>query len=205
MNRSVAALATVGVLVGPALVAAPRPERPGDRAAGSTAEVVAACRASGLQGWELVDEATRLVNAGYAKHSLWHLWESPGASLERGRGWSGQYNRALADVLAELGFRVEVVHASRVRGLGRNPWWQAGHTWLRVTHDGRTRDVCASRPGNTAGQVPFVAMTQVRPVHRWTRAAVSTALAPVVAVQAWRQVAGAEVPRWLYRDFNDPL
>ncbi|MGO4958269.1 hypothetical protein ACTQ49_13540 [Luteococcus sp. Sow4_B9] len=189
--------------VAPAVVTAPRAEKARERDAIN--RIVQHCRTSGLSGWELVDEASRQVHAAYTHHSLWHLWETPTASLERGRGWSAQYNGALALVLRELGFEVQEVHASRVRGLGRNPWWQAGHTWLRVTHQGRTLDVSASSAQNIAGNVDFVPTSVVRPTRRWTRSAVSVALAPIVAVQAWRQLRGAQTPRWLYRDFDQPL
>ena len=195
-----AAAGAAATLFAPAVLTAPRPT-----AGAELDAVVDRCRASGETGWALVDEATRQVHQAFAHHSLWHLWEGPRAALRHGRGWSAQYNRALAQVLGALGFEVVVVHASRVRGLGRNPWWQTGHTWLHVTHQGRRLDVCASRSTNTAGHVAFVPMTQERPVHPWTRQVVSAVLAPVVATQAWRQLAGDEVPRWLYRRFDEPL
>ncbi|WP_420174583.1 hypothetical protein [Luteococcus sp. OSA5] len=203
MSKRTLLLAGAAVLAAPAVITAPRSAS--ERPASTVEEIVETCRRSGRQGWELVDEATRAVHAAYTHHSLWHLWETPQVSLQRGRGWSAQYNGALAQVLARLGFEVHEVHASRVRGLGRNPWWQAGHTWLRVTHEGRTLDVSASSAQNEAGKVNFVPTTVVRPTRRWTRSAVSAALAPVVAVQAWRQLRGAEVPRWLYREFDEPL
>lgn len=201
-TRTALALALPVLLAAPAVVTAPAPS--GARRGGPS-DLVGRLRASGLLGWDLVDEATAAVHRAYAQHSLWHLWDTPGASLRHGHGWSAQYNQALAEVLRELGLDVQVVHAARVRGLGRNPWWQAGHTWLRVTIDGRTRDVCAGRAGNRAGQVGFTPTSEVRPLHPWTRATVSLALAPVVAVQAWRQLLGAPVPRWLHRPFDEAL
>ncbi|GEM_PF-159143 len=199
------------VLVAPMVLTAPRPAQPGP----GPQELLRAIREEQAQrlsegrdeltGWDLVQRATELVHQGYTHHSVWHLWESPATSLRHGRGWSGQYNRALAEVLVGLGFEVQVVHASRVRGLGRNPWWQTGHNWLQVSHQGRVLDVCASRAENRPGEVVFVPMTQVRPVHVWTRQVVSATLAPVVAAQCWRQLLGAEVPRWLYRGFDEPL
>ncbi len=196
-------LLAAAVLAGPAVLKAPRPDS--TRPHTTIDEITKELRGSGLEGWPLVDAAIVAVNAAFDHHSLWHLWESPRLAVANGRGWSGQYNQALARVLRDLGFDVEVVHAARVRGLGRNPWWQAGHTWARVIHDGRRLEVCASRPTNLAGRVPFVAMSEVRPVHPWTRASVSAALAPVVALQAWRQVLGASQPRWVYRRFDEEL
>lgn len=196
-------LAACTAFLAPAVLSAPR----ADAQHGHTDvdQVVADCRATGLTGWALVDRATTAVHDAYDHHSMWHLWETPAQSLQHGRGWSAQYNQALAEVLHRLGFRATVVHAARVRGLGRAPWWQAGHTWVVVEHDGRSLDVCASRATNTAGNVPFEPSTEVRPIHRWTRSTVSAALAPVVAAQAWRQLFGAPTPRWLYRRFDEPL
>ncbi|MEL4358145.1 MULTISPECIES: hypothetical protein [unclassified Luteococcus] len=203
MNKTLLPLAAVLALAAPAVATAPGPA-PGSRGT-SIDELVAECRASGLSGWDLVDEATRRVHEAFDHISLWHLWEGSATALRHGHGWSAQYNGALKHVLRRLGFRVEVVHAARVHHLGRNPWWNAGHTWLRVTHDGRTLDVCCSRAQHRAGQVSFVPVTQVRPMNRWTRSVVSLSLAPVVSVQAWRQLAGAPVPKWLYRGFDEDL
>lgn len=192
--------APAALFVAPAVLTAPS-----DGDGPGIDELVADCRATGLQGWALVDHATVLVHRSYRKHSLWHLWDSPESSLRHAHGWSAQYNGALARVLTALGFQVVEVHAARVRGLGRNPWWQAGHTWLRVTHQGRTLDVSASSASNRAGELDVDPRSEVRPVHRWTRSVVSLALTPVVAVQAWRQLFGAEVPGWLHRDFDQRL
>lgn len=199
-TRGTLALAALGFYA-PMLLAGGRGRRQGP----GIAELAHDGWDSLLEGWELVDHATRQVNAAFTQHSMAQLWEGPDTALRRGRGWSGQYNLALAQVLRRLGFQVEVVHASRVRGLGHNPWWQAGHTWLRVTHRGRTLDVCASRPTNRAGEVPFVPTSIVRPIRPWTIPVVSAAFSPVVAVQAWRGLLGTPTPRWMVRDFNDPL
>lgn len=203
MNRSMARAAALAAFFAPAVLTAPRPARstPGR----DVEEIAASCRATGLRGWELVDEATRQVHEAFDHTSLWHLWEGSQVALANGRGWAAQYNGALMLVLRRLGIDARVVHAARVRGLGNNPWWQAGHSWLQVTVDGRTRDVCASRAENRAGQVQFVPVTPVRPMNRWTRALVSLSLSPVVAVQAWKQLAGAPVAPWLYRDFDELL
>lgn len=203
MNKFLLSLAALGTLVAPAVATAPGPVPDADGA--SVDDLVRDCRQTGLAGWELVDEATRRVHEAFDHTSLWHLWEGSATALRHGHGWSAQYNGALKHVLRELGFEVQVVHAARVHGLGRNPWWNAGHTWLQVTHEGRTLDVCASQLDHKAGRVSFVPVTQVRPMNRWTRSLVSLSLSPVVAVQAWRQLGGTSAPKWLYRDFDEKL
>lgn len=165
-------------------------------------DVVDACRASGLQGWPLVDLATSLVHRMYTRYSCWHLWLSPARSLAAGQGCSTQYNLALAQILRRLGLSVHVVHASRVR-MEHHPWFHTGHTWLQVVCEGRRLDVCASRPGNRAGEVAFVPITEVRPFRRLTHLDTTLALAPIVVAGWWRsRLQRRPVPRWMYRPFG---
>ncbi len=211
MRKSLLAAAAAGAVVLPAVLAAPGPEpalpeyrSPDGRAIRlrTVDDVVAACRASGEEGWELVDLATSLVHRMYTHYSCWHLWLSPARSLEAGHGSSNQYNLALAQVLRRLGFRVHLVHASRVR-MEHHPWYHTGHTWLQVDHDGRRLDVCASRPGNRAGEVAFVPITEVRRFGPVSYADNALALAPIVIAGVWRsRLTGRPVPRWMYRPFG---
>src|SRR3954464_7288718 len=113
---------------------------------------VGECRSTGLAGWELVDFATRLVCARFSTYSLLHPWESPAAAFRRGRGFCIQYNGALARLLDELGFRVRLVYAARVR-FDDLPEWRLGHTWLRVQVGSEVRDVCARTLRNAPGHV----------------------------------------------------
>ncbi|MCI1747408.1 MAG: hypothetical protein LKI24_04420 [Acidipropionibacterium sp.] len=206
-----AALAAAAVVL-PVILKAPPPEPalPDYTAPdGSTIQlrtiddVVDACRASGEQGIELVDLATSLVHRMYTHYSSWHLWLTPEQSLQDGHGNSIQYNLALAQVLRRLGLTVHPVHASRVR-MEHHPWYHTGHTWLQVELDGRRLDVCASRPGNRAGQVAFVPITEVRPLSRLTRADNVAALAPIVVVSLWRGwLRGRPAARWMYRPFGE--
>lgn len=166
-------------------------------------DVVEACTDSGLDGWELVDLATGMVNSMMTHYSCWHLWLTPERALAAGHGSGIQYNLALRQVLRRLGYRVRAVHASRVR-LEHHPWYHVGHTWLHVTHAGRTLDVCASRPGNRAGHVAFVPVTEVRPFRAITLVDQTVVLAPIVAASVWRStILRRPVERWVYRPFGE--
>lgn len=161
-------------------------------------ELVQQCRAGGATGGDLVNEATAAVARAYPFYSIWHLWESPEASLASHRGWSHQYNTVLLLVLRELGFDVRLVHAARVRGF-RTPWWLPGHSWVKVHLGGHEVDVCASSETNTAGAVNFVPLTRELPMRRVTRWALGTWLTAFVVGEAWRAwLSGTEVSSWVY-------
>lgn len=198
------------LLTGAALVAAVVPVvagAPRGRAGGTDIDtLVSQCRASGLSGWALVDDATARLHASLAHESSWHLWYTPEASVRHGQGRDTQYNLALARVLRRLGFDVRVVHAALVRGLGQPPWFQRGHLWLQVTHDGHTRDVCAGHPDNRAGHVPFAAVSEVQVARSWTPWVVAAGLAPFVVDEVWRSMLQRRRPdEWLYRPIGtDP-
>jgi hypothetical protein len=165
-------------------------------------DLVRQASSSALHGWHLVDHVTALVHASFDHYSAWHLWETPAQALAGGRGSSVQVNQVLAEVLDDLGFDVELVHAARVR-FGGHPWWHAGHLWARVRIGDDLRDVCAVDGRNRAGHVVFTPLTEVREVHPWTVPAGMLGLAPFVMVQVWRQLLlGDEVPTWMYRPFD---
>jgi hypothetical protein len=123
-------------------------------------EAVDACRQTGLQGWELVTFAQQLVAKKFATYSTLNLWDPPGRAFIFGTGYCTQYNLALRQLLCRLGFQVETVFVLRAHFFD-NPDWSMGHTWLRITVDGETRDVCAGRPTNEAGKVHFVPLSTV--------------------------------------------
>lgn len=167
-------------------------------------EAIEACREAGLHGWDLVDHATQLVHRKYNRYSCYHWWESPEASFARSRGQANQYNTVLSHILKALGFHVRTVHAARVR-LTRSPWWHTGHTWLEVTVDGYTKDVCASRAENRAGDVHFVPLSPIRPFRGLTYLDTTLGLAPIVTVLTWKAWATrTPLPRWVYRPFDEP-
>ena len=161
------------------------------------AEAATECRSTGLAGWELVGYATHLVSLQFSTYSLLHPWESPAVAFRRGRGFCTQYNGALAILLNELGFRVRLVYATRVR-FKDQPEWRFGHTWLRVQAGGELKDVCARSLGNTPGRVQFTPMSRVRDAGR-----VETLLstlgsfgAAVCAITAAR-IRGKPRPEWV--------
>lgn len=202
-TRALRLLLAAAVAAAPVLVRAPRTRPIAPDGLHTVDDVVAACIESDLHGWELVDHATALVHRKYSHYSCYHWWETPAQSFARSRGQSNQYNTVLARVLRGLGFHVRVVHAARVR-LSRSPWWHSGHTWLEVTVDGRTRDVCASRAENRAGDVHFVPVTAVRPFRGLTYVDTTLGLAPIVTVLVWKAMLKNEpLPRWMYRPFDE--
>ncbi|MGD7733489.1 transglutaminase domain-containing protein [Propionibacteriaceae bacterium G57] len=195
--------AVAGAVAGPVWARAPKGERIAPDGVHTLDEATSAAQSSGLSGWELVDHVTGVVHRKFSYYSCYHWWESPAEAFARSRGQSNQYNLALASVLRRLGFEVRTVHASRVR-LQRSPWWHAGHTWLEVTIDGITKDVCASRAENRAGQVTFVPVTPVRLFRGLTYVDTTLGLALIVVVVAWRAwLNGEPLPRWVYRPFNE--
>ena len=122
------------------------------------------CKSSGLHGWDLVSVAQHLIYDKFAIYSCRNLWDTPGLAFTYGMGYCTQYNLALAQLLRRLGFEVEPVFALRIESYVK-PGWQMGHTWLRVTIGGETRDVCAGAAENEPGAVTFRPLT---PVHRGT-------------------------------------
>ncbi|WP_195839943.1 hypothetical protein [Cutibacterium porci] len=207
MNKIPLVLAGAAAAVVTVAIKAPQPEPglpegPAGAPLRTAADVVAACRASGAVGWDLVNKATSLVHRMYTHYSCWHLWLSPQASLEAGHGHSGQYNIVLGQILEQLGFQVRPVHAARVR-LEHHPWYHTGHSWLRVTYDGKELDVCASRPGNTAGNVAFVPVTEVLDRTRLNSIDTTFALAPIVVASVWKSwLTGSDIQSWMYRPFG---
>lgn len=186
---------TLGALA-PVWIMAPRPER--STAPDTVDGLVEACRATGLTGRALVDQTIVEVARAFPAHSLWHLGEPPSWSLRHHRGWSHQYNTVLASVLSRLGFQVRLVHAARVRGFG-HPWWLSGHSWVKVTLDGRELDACASQVSSRLGRPPFVPITVELPLRVVTRWAVGAALVPFVVAEVWKAwLSGRPVARWVY-------
>ncbi len=201
-RRATMALAATAGLLAPLVLLAPSAQRRRPQQVDNLADAVIACQETGLVGWDLVDYATGLVHRKFSHYSFWHLWETSERAFINSRGCAEQYNMALGRVLHELGFKVQPVHSSRV-AMGNDPWWHAGHSWLQVTHERRTLDVCASMPTNKAGEVGFVPYAEVRPMWPWTAMNIRLALIPVATYQVWRHVlTGRQVPTWFYRPFD---
>lgn len=125
-------------------------------------DAITACRATGLSGWALVAYAQRLVRRKFTVYSTRNVWDSPERAFEHGMGYCTQYNLALKEILDGLGFRTRTVFSLKVRDLA-DARWTMGHTWLRVTIDGKERDVCAGELQNTPGRNQFVPLWPVLP------------------------------------------
>src|SRR6266516_2138308 len=108
----------------------------------SLAGAVSICRRSGAAGWELVEQAWRLVHDRFTTYSMLHVWERPETAFRRRRGFCTQYNGALAQILRRLGFEAWLVYTARVR-FDDNAEWTLGHTRVRLRLNGDVRDVCA--------------------------------------------------------------
>lgn len=125
-------------------------------------DAVATCRRAGLQGWDLVFYAQRLVYRKFRYYSCRNLWDSPAQAFRRGMGYCTQYNLALKQLLERLSFDVHAVFSLRVR-VADNPDWSMGHTWLRVRIGDEVRTVCAGHADNLPGQVHFTPVAPVWP------------------------------------------
>ncbi|NNG18141.1 hypothetical protein HJ590_00870 [Naumannella sp. ID2617S] len=190
------------VALAPVVLRAPRPQRAYPEGVRSVSDAIAACRASGLEGWELVDFARRLVHHKFTRYSILNLWESPAMAFANSRGYCNQYNSALWEILVALGFRAERVFATRVRQ-DINPWWRMGHMWVRVTVDGRTLDVCASRADAGPGAVEFVPVTEVLPFGPFTYLNTNNGMIVFTAFACWKSLlTGEPLPRWMNREFG---
>ncbi|MFN2170885.1 MAG: arylamine N-acetyltransferase [Candidatus Promineifilaceae bacterium] len=163
-------------------------------------DAVEACRRSGLQGWDLVLFAQRLVTEKFATYSTLNLWDPPGRAFIFGTGYCTQYNLALKRILDRLGFETGAVFALKVRFFD-NEDWTMGHTWLRVTVDGETKDVCAGRAEHEPGKVNFVPLSAV---HRgWGPIMFLTHLGmiPFMGFLEWKALlTGTESPAWAYKE-----
>lgn len=161
---------------------------------------VEACRQSGLRGWELVTFAQQLTAKKFATYATLNLWDPPGRAFIYGTGYCTQYNLALGQLLRRLGFEVTAVFALKARFFD-NPDWSMGHTWLRVTVDGETRDVCAGRADNEAGKVHFVPLSAVHKGRPLTMFLTHLGLIFFMGFLEWKAlITRTEPPTWAYEE-----
>lgn len=203
LTRIATAGALAATFVAPAFIRAPRPVRAAPDGVRTLGEAVAACRATGLAGWDLVDYAQHLVFRKFTRYSILNLWETPAMAFRNSRGYSNQYNSALGELLEALGFEVERVFASRVR-FDDNPWWRMGHAWLRVRVDGVAKEVCAGLASHHPGHVEFVPVSEIRPFTSFTYLNTNNGMIVFTCYQAWKSLVTAQpLPRWMYRPFGE--
>jgi hypothetical protein len=122
-------------------------------------DAVAACRTSGLEGWELVEYAQKITAHKYT-YSRRNSWESPGKSFSRGWGFCVQQALALKAIYDELGIVSEIVHgrgdfpAALIHGV-LEPGGNFNHSWLEVTVQGESLYVCPGSVHNSPGKLHF--------------------------------------------------
>lgn len=190
------------VAVAPVVARTPRPRVVEPEGVRTLADAVRVSRETGLTGWDLVAYAQQLVHRKFSRYSILSLWEPPALAFRNSRGYGAQYNGALWHILRELGFDAERVFATRVRR-DSNPWWRMGHSWVQVTIDGRTLDVCAGMPENEPGKVPFLPVTEVLPFGSFTYWNTNNGMILFTIGTVWRcLLTGKELPRWVEREFG---
>ena len=149
-------------------------------------DAVAACRGSGLQGWDLVAYAQQLVAKKFT-YSRRNPWDSPSRAFERGLGYCQQQALALQEIYDRLGVVSRPVYATgncrfpppenaadSLALAAGNHWLRAffenepnvfGHTWLRVRLGDQELDVCPGHPNNRPGVVHFEPLLEVKTLH----------------------------------------
>jgi hypothetical protein len=163
-------------------------------------DAVAACQRSGLDGWDLVVYAQRLVYAKFTFYSCCNLWDTPAAAFRRGMGYCTQYNLALKQILDRLGFDARAVFSLRVR-VADDPDWTMGHTWLRVRvrAGGATRDVCAGHADNLPGKVNFTPLAPVWSGNGFVLALTHIGMIGFCGFLEWRSLlTGWPLPGWMF-------
>lgn len=163
-------------------------------------DAVAACRRSGLDGWDLVAYAQRLVYARITVYSCRNLWDTPAAAFRRGMGYCTQYNLALKQILDRLGFDARAVFSLRVR-VADDPDWTMGHTWLRVRvpTGGEMRDVCAGHADNLPGKVNFRPLAPVWSGNGFVLTLTHLGLIGFCGFLEWRSLlTGWPLPGWMF-------
>ena len=173
-------------------------------------DAVAACRRSGLDGWDLVAYAQRLVYAKFTFYSCRNLWDTPAGAFRRGMGYSmprsfghcTQYNLALKQILDRLGFDARAVFSLRVR-VADDPAWTMGHTWLRVRipAGGEGADVCAGHADNLPGKVNFAPLAPVWPGNDPVLALTHLGMIGFCGFLEWRSLlTGRPLPVWMFEE-----
>jgi transglutaminase-like putative cysteine protease len=197
-SAAAVAASLTGLLMAPALKDLVDRKPTGARGVVSLDGARRLCERTSLQGWELVDFATGLVHDKFTVYSCRNLWDTPALAFKYGMGYCTQYNLALGQLLRRLGFEVQPVFALRIESY-RRPEWRMGHTWLRVTVDGETRDVCAGGAENKAGAVDFRPLTPVYNGYPPVLVLTHLGLIWYAGVLEWRSVLKRQpLPSWMY-------
>lgn len=163
-------------------------------------DAVASCQHAGLDGWELVTFAQRLVYRKFTYYSCRNLWDTPAGAFRRGMGYCTQYNLALKQILDRLGFDTQAVFSLQVR-VADAPDWTMGHTWLRVRVAGEVRNVCAGHAEYLPGQVNFVPLAPVWPGNDFVLALTHVGMIGSCGFLEWRALlTGRLLPGWMFQE-----
>jgi transglutaminase-like putative cysteine protease len=141
----------------PAMRSLPAGLRP-DLEAMTIEEAAARLRRCGADGWPLIESARQLVG-GRVQYCRRNSLESHRTAFRRGYGFCQQQAYALVDLLRQLGFEAQPVYALRCRFPGN---LLSGHTWVRVTHAGVTRDIDGQNMDAAGEVLTFEPLTPVR-------------------------------------------
>lgn len=153
-----AILVALFLYVLPATLSLPRGRRPGledltlDQAA-------VRLRASGADGWDLIEKARELVGERMA-YCRRNGFDSYGRAFRRGYGYCEQSAFALARLLQLLGFDARPVHSERNRFPNRVA--PTGHAWVRVQIGGETREIDPEYQDPATGKFLFEPGKDVR-------------------------------------------
>lgn len=138
------------------------------------AHAVAACRRTGLQGWDLVAYAQDMAAHKFS-YSRRNPWDSPARAFERGMGYCQQQALALKTIYDRLGIHSEPVYAMKCRFPPKTvhgipePERTSPHTWLEVYLYGQSKYVCPGNVKNSPGVVHFEILSEVRTLSPWLR------------------------------------
>ena len=194
------AVAGTGIMMLPGALRLPRYRRTSLDGVVSLPDAVRLCHDSGLDGWELVAFAQQLVARKFAVYSTLNLWDPPGRAFVYGMGYCTQYNLALNILLQRLGLQTQVVFALKTR-IFDNEDWAMGHTWLRVTIAGETRDACAGSVDNEPGKVNFEPLSPVHMGNPLIMFLTHLGLILFMGTLEWQALlTRSEPPAWAYEE-----
>jgi transglutaminase-like putative cysteine protease len=122
-------------------------------------EAAVRLRQSGVQGWDLVEEARLLVGDRMA-YSRRNGFDSYKTAFRRGYGYCEQKAFALAGLLQQLGFDARPVHSRRNLFPDRDA--PTGHAWVRVSYNGQTREIDPEYQDPATGEFLFEPLGEAR-------------------------------------------
>jgi len=114
-------------------------------------------RASGVNGWELVEQARSLVSMRMV-YSRRNSFDTPGKAFERGYGYCMQHAYALSYLLKELGFETEVVQAFKNEFSDGKV---TSHAWVSVKYGGEVRHIDSLFYDEAESRLDFTPLSEI--------------------------------------------